>query len=175
MWARCATCSILTKTGIYWQVKFQEILFVGSRVKYMWTGRLSTLYWQIADTLHVIYTRSNVLKSTYEDTLQHRHIFKGIQEHNIPTVCCKNMEAVTWVFPNPAKFHCSPRVPFQRVLAMVEDEKPLFCTLFFFFSLSLSLSLCTQMTSGSSGHPADRAPLERSVLWVVKLFLFCSV
>jgi hypothetical protein len=62
--------------------------------------------------------------------------FKGIQERNIPTVCCKSMEAVNWVFPNPAKLHCSPMVPFRRVLAMVEDEKPLFCTLsFFYFSL----------------------------------------
>jgi len=105
----------------------------------MWRGHLSTLCRQIADTLNVIYTRSNVLKSTYEDTLQHRHVFKGIQERNIPTVCCKIMEAVTWVFPNPAKLHCSPRVPFQRVLAMVEDEKPLFCTLSFFLSLSHSV------------------------------------
>jgi hypothetical protein len=36
------------------------------------------------------------------------------------------MEAASYAFPNPAKPHCSPRVPFQRILAMVEDEKPLF-------------------------------------------------
>jgi hypothetical protein len=62
--------------------------------------------------------------------------FKDIQENNIPTVCCKIMEAVSYAFPNPAKPHCSPRVPFQRILAIMEDEKPLFA-----LSLSLSLSL----------------------------------
>jgi hypothetical protein len=100
--------------------------------------------------------------------------FKGIQERNIPTVRCKIMEAVNWVFPNPAKLHCSPRVPFQRVLAMVEDEKPLFCTLsLFLFSLSLQPNdVRVEWPSSRQSTTREKWSVNREI---VSFFVWCKI